>query len=80
MSRSRRRTPISGITTAKSNKPFKVIEHRRERAMARTALVAGNENLLHHKATGNEWASPRDGKRWHGDSKDAHWYPKLMRK
>jgi hypothetical protein len=66
MSRSRRKTPITGITTARSNKEFKQIEHRRERAIARTAIAAGKEDILHPKATGNEWASPRDGKRWWG--------------
>jgi hypothetical protein len=75
MSRSRRKTPISGITIASSNKEFKVAEHRRERALVRRALAAGTEDLLHHKMTGNEWASPRDGKRWFGAR-----YPNLMRK
>jgi len=75
VSRSRRKTPIAGITTAASNKAFKVFEHRRERAIVRTALAAGEEDVLHHKTTGNEWSSPRDGKRWHGNG-----YPKLMRK
>jgi hypothetical protein len=75
MSRSRRKTPITGITTAPSNKEFKKIEHRRERAVARTAMSSGKEDVLHHKVTGNEWASPRDGKRWWGKAQ-----PRLMRK
>lgn len=43
MSRSRKRTPISGITRAESDKPFKVSEHRRERRAVRsmTGLLAG---------------------------------------
>jgi hypothetical protein len=31
MSNSRKKVPITGITTARSDKPFKVAEHRRER-------------------------------------------------
>jgi hypothetical protein len=73
MSRSRRKTPITGMTTARSNKAFKVIEHRRERALTRSAMAVGREDTLHPKMTGDEWASPRDGKQWLGDR-----HPKLM--
>jgi gamma-glutamylcysteine synthetase len=64
MSRSRRHTPICGITYARSNKEFKVIEHGRERAEVRAALAGDVVDTLHPKQFGNEWASPRDGKRW----------------
>jgi hypothetical protein len=52
-----------------------VIEHGRERALVRTALSAGEEDMPHHKTTENPWAAPKDGKKWHGKR-----YPQLMRK
>jgi hypothetical protein len=47
MSRLRRKTPITSITTAHSNKAFKKTEYRRERAIACTATSSGNEDVLH---------------------------------
>ncbi|MEL4378367.1 hypothetical protein [Brucella cytisi] len=38
MSRSRKKTPITGITTADSDKAFKEAEHRRERRALRSAV------------------------------------------
>ncbi len=61
MSRSRRKTPISGLTTVGSNKSFKLDEHRAERCKVRVAVRVGDE-LPHPKEYGNEWKSPRDGK------------------
>lgn len=74
MSRSTRKTPISGITTADSDKFFKVKEHRRERRSARVALEAGREPPA-SKAFGDPWKSQKDGKAWRGDS-----CPKVYRK
>lgn len=78
MSRSRRKTPISGYTTSESNKPFKQQEHRRERRHVNCMLTVGKyDDMPHHKKYGNEWASPRDGKGWWGDYKygglNSHW-------
>jgi len=39
MSSSRRKTAIIGVTTAPSDKPFKVDEHRAERHAARAAVI-----------------------------------------
>jgi hypothetical protein len=64
MSRSHRKTPITGITTATSDKDFKWREHQRARAITREALSAGNENTLHRRQTGNPWKSRKDGKWW----------------
>ena len=43
MSRSRKRTPITGMTTAPSDKPFKRAEHSRERTAVRAALRQDRE-------------------------------------
>jgi hypothetical protein len=58
MSRSRRKTPIFGITTAKSDKEFKVREHRRARRAQRQGVEA------HPKACGDPWKSVKDGKQY----------------
>jgi len=66
MSRSYKKTPVLGNTTAKSNKPFKKIENRRRRKNISQKLNVNNleENvaLPAEKQFGNEWYSPRDGK------------------
>ena len=65
MSWSKRKTPISSITTAASDKAFKVASHRRERAATRTAL-AHDDEAPHRLAYGDPWNSAKDGKAWHG--------------
>lgn len=67
MSRSRRKTPISGWACSASNKVFKKNEHRRERRLVNVLLHIGEETMPHHKKFGNEWDSPRDGKMWFGN-------------
>lgn len=75
MSRSKRKTPVSGNTTSESDKRFKVAEHKRERRQAKLALKAGRA-IKHPKAFGNPWASDKDGK-FRFDPKKL---PRLMRK
>lgn len=65
MSRSRKRTPVSGITTADSDKEFKVAEHRRARRAEKSAIKAGDDPP-DPKEHGNPWASRKDGKTWTG--------------
>lgn len=65
MSRSRKKHPITGITTAETEKEFKQQEHQRERARVRTALAnfdADEEVLPHPKQFGDPWNGPKDGK------------------
>ena len=73
MSRSRKKTPIGGHTHAESDKPYKVMIHRRERRVASERL-----NTLLHTGVDPEaddvtaldndlgmfepWESPKDGK------------------
>lgn len=66
MSRSRRKTPIAGITTARSNKPFKIDEHRAERRNARATVhhTQDQDDPNLYRVYGDPWLSPKDGKRW----------------
>jgi hypothetical protein len=41
MSRSRRKTPVTGITKAESDTRDQVLAHRRQRRRVRTALASG---------------------------------------
>lgn len=74
MSRSRRRTPVTGATTAHSDKPFRVSEHRRERARVRQCLHVNPDDAdprLHRAPYGNPLDSPKDGKyRWRNREPD----------
>lgn len=63
MSRSRRKTPIVGMTTAESDKPFKEAEHRRERRSVRAA-VKQLEDAPDPKLFGNPCHAEKDGKQW----------------
>lgn len=74
MARSRRKTPIVGITTAETEKPFKVAEHRRERRTIK-AKLRHDDDLPDPKAFGDPWDGDKDGKQWLGDR-----HPKFMRK
>ena len=69
MSRSRRKTPICGWSTAVSNKPFKIQENRRHRRTSKQILKKHEDDTLlhHHRKYGDEWDSPRDGKQYFGD-------------
>ncbi len=93
MGKSKRKTPILGITTSLGHKSFKESEHRAERSKVHTLLrnavriidnietFIQNEILLPHpKEYGNEWASPRDGKSWHGHLENHPDFKKWMRK
>ena len=72
MSRSRRKTPKLGITTAESEKAEKVAAHRRSRHTAKSAVKvtarkdedgAGAER---EHARSGQWQFAKDGKRWIG--------------
>jgi hypothetical protein len=64
MTRSRKKTPIAGFTTERSEKQFKKTENRRRRAAERS----GQEFI--RKSYG-----PKDGRQWLGKR-----YPKALRK
>jgi len=65
MSRSHRRTPIFGTTTASSERWYKAAAHRQERHHARQRLrIAANDTdrRLHRRPFGDPWGGPKDGK------------------
>ncbi len=65
MSRSRRRTPVMPLTTAKSDKPYKVDEHRSFRRTCRTLIASQRYDELPHPIHyGDPWLAPKDGKQW----------------
>ncbi|GFE65100.1 hypothetical protein [Litoreibacter roseus] len=75
MSRSRRKTPITGITKAESDKRFKKVEHKRARQKLKAADLT-EYTQPDPKAFGNPWASDKDGKQRIDPDK----FPDLMRK
>ena len=75
MARSRRKTPIAGVTTAASDKAFKTQEHRRARRALRT-LDLTVDDLPQEKQFGDPWRSDKDGKH----PFDPTERPELMRK
>lgn len=65
MSRSKRKTPKVGHTTAESEKAFKQFAHRAERRATKIS-VANCEEPPDPKAFGEPWDGPKDGKQWLG--------------
>ncbi len=66
MSRSRRKTPVTGIATSISEKDDKRMAAGRARAQSRQALLAAPGEVLapvRHQS-GNPWAFGKDGKRY----------------
>ena len=63
MSRSRRKTPICGITTAESEKQDKRIANRRLRRKVRAALAVEPEGVLPAlREVSSVWTFDKDGK------------------
>ncbi len=76
MSRSKRKSPIRGITSADSEKEDKVAAHRKFRRTIRIALDQGADILPHVRELSNQWAMAKDGKTMF----DPRANPKDMRK
>lgn len=68
MSRSRRRQPIVGITTTRTERPDKQIWHGRMRAHERAATAAvrvGDQvEFPQVREVSDPWAMGKDGKKW----------------
>lgn len=62
MSRSRKKYPITGITMAETDKPFKQQEHQRERSAVRDALRTDKEIIPSPREFGDPCKSMKDGK------------------
>lgn len=78
MSRSRKRTSISGITNAKSEKQDKRLYNRRFRRACKIHLkIFGADGLFPVlREHSNVWAMDKDGKKWFDPEK----FPEMMRK
>lgn len=64
MSRSRRKVPVTGVTTASSEKEDKKLAHRRLRRKENQALEAA-EDLPDRRLIDNQDDHSKDGKVWH---------------
>lgn len=78
MSRSRRKTPICGITTAASEHVDKQVWHRRYRKAVRQRLAQdADTELPHQREFFDPWQMSKDGKRYYGLSRrDEKWLRK----
>ncbi|MGB7201199.1 MAG: hypothetical protein WBD16_02910 [Pyrinomonadaceae bacterium] len=77
MSRSRRKSPIRGITSSESEKNDKRIYNRRFRRAQKQVLTANTESELSVlRNYSNPWLMNKDGKARFDSTK----FPKLMRK
>lgn len=70
MSRSRRKTPIFGHTTARSEADDKRLWHKRWRSQERDRLAVLPANIEHlatpRNAVSSTWDMAKDGKSWFG--------------
>ncbi len=77
MSRSKKKTPVSGITTAKSEKRDKQASHRKIRRRVRQLPVESGDVVLPlERQLSNPWTMSKDGKACFDPAK----YPEKMRK
>jgi hypothetical protein len=68
MSRSRRKVPIAGITTARSEASDKYHNHHKLRQRVKVAMRGEAEVLPLMREVTNLWWMAKDGKRWFGDT------------
>lgn len=78
MSRSRRKTPVQGITTAQSEKSDKRAYNRRFRRATKQAVQhsPSDEVMPILREHSDPWGMSKDGKHWFDPQK----YPEAMRK
>lgn len=77
MSRSRKKTSISGMTHARSEKADKTLSHRKvRRAVAVEARNTEDSLMPMERQLTNPWSMAKDGKFWFRPDQ----YPRLMRK
>ena len=77
MSRSYKKHPGGGITTAKSDKPGRKSDHRRYRHYANQKVRQGEEEIEPPNFKENVWNWPKDGKQyWPEGEKDFRWMGK----
>jgi hypothetical protein len=67
VSRSRKKTPITGIAGCRSEKWWKRVWHKKFRRRSRAAIRSGAEPPHFPEEVGaDEWLAPRDGTFWFG--------------
>jgi len=77
MTKSFKKTPITGITHSESERNYKRLRSSQERMRVREALAHGEYELLEGELVPwDEWSTGRDGKRYFNPEE----FPKLMRK
>lgn len=76
MSRSNRRAPVRGITSAESEKSEKAASHRKVRRAVRVAIAREAPVLPQERELTNPWSMAKDGKARFDPAAN----PKLMRK
>jgi hypothetical protein len=64
MARSYKKIAGGGVTTARSDKEYKVAEHRRYRVAIRNLIGSGEEEdfPFYRRHFGDPWGAPKDGK------------------
>lgn len=69
MSRSRKKTPISGISTARSEKQDKRLANRKLRHAVKQRLGTDPDDVLPVlREVSNVWSMAKDGKHWYSRS------------
>jgi hypothetical protein len=76
LSRSRRKTPVRGVTTAESEKADKAASHRRLRRAIRRIAIDSDAILPVERQLTNPWSMAKDGKMRFDPAKS----PELLRK
>ena len=79
MSRSYKKTPICGLTTAKSEKEDKRLANRRFRRASRNLVKSNREPFYRLREVCNVWDFAKDGKMYY-DKEAVKKYPKALRK
>lgn len=64
MSRSKRKTPITGITTAETEKKNKLEANRKLRRLNKIKMHKGDFNFFQLREISNVWGFDKDGKRY----------------
>ena len=80
MSKSFRKSPFCGMTTAESEKKDKQLAHRRERRIVHQILASDplRPVLPHRREVSNVWSFDKDGKQ--RLSSDSPYFLEIMRK
>ncbi|MDH7461390.1 hypothetical protein QEG73_08865 [Chitinophagaceae bacterium 26-R-25] len=64
MSRSKKKTPITGITGAESEKNDKRIANRKFRRITKMQVKKGDDKFVELKEISNVWSFDKDGKHY----------------